>query len=255
MISALRKRRVRADAAPSRFFLFPVLLAAAFCSSSVKADDRDDSLHVKLTPSWYSASDGNDAADLNLRVNKGPHAGWIAYYRDRSGFRQPRTGYEYTTDQGWLHLVSSVQAASGGFIGGSLNAQLGGDTYAIAGFGRTNLHPYYNVNFDPNDAITLGAGRKFGEATEVMVYQVRDDRLDTGQRVTHLYVHRNLSEKRRLSIDIARKSGLDSDNVRVAGTMLTLTYAVGDVFLRVARDPYANFGPATQTRISLGLAY
>ena len=50
---------------------------------------------------------------------------------------------------------------SGGFWGGSLSAQIGSPKlYAIVGLGRTNLRTYYNLNFDPNDAITLGYARR-----------------------------------------------------------------------------------------------
>jgi hypothetical protein len=215
-------------------------------------DSKPDTTRFKFTPSWYSSSDGNDAVDLNLRAKRGPHTAWVGYYHDRSGYRQPRTGYEYTLERDWLHVVGSAQAANRGFLGGSINAQFGNDYYAIAGFGRTNTRPYVNLNFDPNDAITLGVGTKAIKDTEISLYHIRDDRLDTQQRVTHFLVHRDLSDQRKVSLDTAWKSGLNSDNVPVHGYQITLTYAVGDVFFRLARDQFANFGTATQTRFSLG---
>lgn len=230
-------------------------LSPATAAAEGSAERDAETIHYKFTPSWYSSSDGNDAADLNLRANRGAHAAWIGYYRDRSGFQQPRTGYEYTAERDWLHLVASAQLASGGFLGGSLNAQLGDDYYAIAGFGRTNLRNYVNLNFDPNDAITLGAGTRAIKDTELSLYQIRDDRLDTQQRVTHFYVHRNLADRHRLSVDTAWKSGLNGDNVLVQGYQITLSYAIRDVFFRIARDQFANFGNATQTRFSLGTSF
>jgi hypothetical protein len=50
------------------------------------------------------------------------------------------------------------QPASRGFGGIALTAQTGDKYFALVGFGRTNLKPYANLNFDPNDAITLAAG-------------------------------------------------------------------------------------------------
>jgi hypothetical protein len=218
------------------------LVSLPFTAIAAGGDDSDpNTTRYKFTPSWYSSSDGNDAVDFNLRGRHGPHTAWIGYYQDRSGFRQPRTGYEYTLDRDWLHVVGSAQAANRGFLGGSINAQFGYDTYAIAGIGRTDTHPYVNLNFDPNDAITLGAGTK-----------ALKDRLGTQQRVTHFLVHRTLSDRRQVSLDTAWKSGLNSDNVLVHGYQVTLTYAVGDIFFRLARDQFANFGTATQTRFSLG---
>jgi len=233
--------------------LLGTLAALPFTATAAGGDDSDaNTTRYKFTPSWYSSSDGNDAVDFNLRGKLGPHTAWIGYYQDRSGFRQPRTGYEYTLDRDWLHVVGSAQAASRGFLGGSINAQFGYDYYAIAGIGRTDTHPYVNLNFDPNDAITLGAGTKALTDTELSLYHIRDDRLGTQQRVTHFLVHRTLSERRQMSLDTAWKSGLNSDNVLVHGYQVTLTYAVGDVFFRLARDQFANFGTATQTRFSLG---
>jgi hypothetical protein len=246
-----------APRAPRRLLiaLAMALLGAVASLPSVAAtgDDSDpDTTRFKFTPSWYSSSDGNDAVDLNLRGKRGPHTAWVGYYHDRSGYRQPRTGYEYTMERDWLHVVGSVQAANRGFLGGSINAQLGYDYYAIAGFGRTNTRPYVNLNFDPNDAITIGLGTKAIKDTEISLYHIRDDRLDTQQRVTHLLVHRDLSDRRRVSLDTAWKSGLNSDNVLVHGYQITVTYTAGDIFFRLARDQFANFGNATQTRFSLG---
>lgn len=121
----------------------------------------------KLTPSVYSNRNAPQATDLNLRGNLGPHALWIGQYR-QSGFgEQIRTGYEYTASPHWGQLVTSLQVAEGGFAGASLTAQFGHTIYGIAGWGRTNLRPYYNLNFDPNDAITLGLGGWWGKQHQI----------------------------------------------------------------------------------------
>lgn len=134
----------------------------------------------KFTRTHLSSSDGNDALDLNLRGVIGAHTAWLGHYRDREGFSQSRGGYENRQDFGLARTVVSLQLASGGFAGGSVGAELGGETYAIAGWGRTNLRSYYNLNFDPNDAITLGVGTRAVAHTELSIYQIRDDRQGTG---------------------------------------------------------------------------
>ena len=218
-------------------------------------DTAPTKLDVKLTASWYRSSDGNDANDLNVRGNRGDHAAWIGVYRDHTPYRQARAGYEFTQHAGPAQIVWSAQAASGGFLGGSITAQIGDPTYAIVGFGRTNLKSYYNLNFDPNDAITLGIGRHLDDKTDVSIYQIRDDRLDTRQRITHLYLHRKLSGTHRYSIDATVKSGLNSDGSFITGYGLTATLAYQQYFVRLARDQYANFSATTQTRVSLGMGF
>jgi hypothetical protein len=233
-----------------------VLLLLCCATGAARGAGGDDKLALKFTPSWYQSSDGNHAWDFNLRANTGPHAAWIGYYTERSGARQARTGYEYTENFRAGHVVWSAQAASGGFLGGSATLQTGGDAiYFIAGFGRTNLRNYYTLNFDPNDAYTIGVGTGLIPHTDLSLYEIRDDRLGTGQRVTHLYAHVNLSDTDRVSIDGTYKRGLSDDGIPVHGHGLTLTYTHRHGFLRIAHDPYANFGRAAQNRFSLGLTY
>lgn len=214
-----------------------------------------EKLTVKLTPSYYQSSDGNNATDLNLRMNTGAHALWLGFYDERSGQRQARTGYEYTQVSDIGQVVWSLQAASRGFLGGSITAQTAGTVFAIAGIGRTNLRNYYNLNFDPNDAVTFGVGARFIKNTDFSVFQIADDRLHTMQRVTHLYVHHNFSANKRISLDSAFKRGLDSENVFIHARAVTLTYAVGDYFFRIAHDQNANFGVADQNRFSAGIVF
>lgn len=212
-------------------------------------------ISFKLTPTYLSSSDSNHALDLNLRGAIGAHTAWLGQYRDKAGFVQARTGYENRQDFGLARTVLSIQLASGGFVGGSVSAELGGETYAIAGWGRTNLRNYYNLNFDPNDAITLGLGTRVVPQTELTVFQIRDDRLGTGQRVTHAVARYKASESERWTVDISHKSGTTDTATRVQGYGLSVTYDFGNYFARLARDPYANFTDASQTRISLGMRF
>ena len=209
----------------------------------------------KFTPSFYQSSDGNDAWDVNLRANHGPHAGWIGFYRDHQDAQQARGGYEYTQGLSSGQVVWSAQVAGGGFLGGSITGQFGDAVYLIAGFGRTDRHDYFNLNFDPNDAITLGLGGHLDDANDVSLYHIWDDRLGTRQHVTHLYLHHTGAGGQRFSVDGSWKSGLNSAGDYVRGLSVTGTYALGAWFLRIAHDRYANFGTADQNRISIGRSF
>lgn len=239
--------------------LLAIVLAhasTAHAASGESEEHRDsEPVAFKLTTSYYDQSDGNAATDVNIRANRGPHAGWAGFYRDHADFQQARAGYEFSQDAGPAHLVWSAQAASGGFLGGSVNAQLGDANYVILGFGRTNLRNYYNLNFDPNDMATVGVGSKLLPDTEFSIFHVWDNRLDTGQHVTHFYLHRALAQGKRFSVDASYKHGLNSENNDVSGYGLAITYAWQQYFVRAAREQYANFSNATQNRLSLGLTF
>lgn len=233
-----------------------------FCCTSIWAEDvkrqpESDVVHTdfKLTPSFYQSSDGNNASDVNLRASHGAHAGWIGFYRDQADYQQTRAGYEFTSEYELARIVWSAQAASGGFLGGSINAQVGGTVYGLAGFGRTNLKNYYNLNFDPNDMITLGLGTKVSAKTDVSLFHIWDDRLGTKQRATHLYFHHVVSNTERFSVDGSYKSGLNSDNVFIKGYALSVTYSYRQYFLRLAHDQYVNFSTTNQNRLSLGMSF
>jgi hypothetical protein len=228
------------------------VLAIAPAARAAANDASDDTIAWKFTTGLYRSSDGNHALDLNLRGTRGPHVAWIGFYRDREGLQQARTGYERHLEAPWLRTVLSAQWASGGFLGGSVTSEVGGDNFVLLGWGRTNLRSYYNLNFDPNDAITVGIGTHAIADTDLALFQVRDDRLHTGQRVTHLTGRHSWAGRQRLTVDLAAKRGLDSDGEFVTGRSWTLTYDRGPYFVRLAHDPHAGFGVPTQTRVSFG---
>ena len=227
-------------------------LLAACCAAHAGADDA---LAFKLTFGRYASSDGNPAVDLNLRASKADDTAWLGIYRDSAGFRQWRAGYEHHFDADWLRTVLSLQSASGGVAVGSVTSELGGETYAIAGFGRTNVRNYVNLNYDPNDAITLSVGTRAIAQTELTLFQVRDDRLHTGQRVTHLLARRRFEGKQRLTLDLFAKRGLTGDGVFVNDRSWSLGYDRGAFFVRFAHDPHAGFTSATQNRLSFGTRF
>ena len=222
------------------------------CLAQAQAMDAE-AWAFKLTPSVYSNRQAPQATDLNLRGNLGPHALWIGQYRQAGFGEQIRTGYEYTASLNWAQLVSSLQAAEGGFAGASLTAQIGQEVYGIAGWGRTNLRPYYNLNFDPNDAITLGLGRWWGRQHQISLYRIQDDRLHTGQRVTHLLWRYHPDEVHRLTLDLADKRGRsEASGPSLQGHSLSLTWDWHGHFVRIAVDHKVNFTDDTQKRLSVG---
>jgi hypothetical protein len=248
---------------PKYFFVnFVVAFATMTINIPALAEDVDGTGEVlksepsyKLTPSYYHSSDGNNATDLNLRASIGAHTAWLGEYRDRAGFSQARAGYEFRQEADALRLVWSGQVAGGGFIGGSIAAEVGGANYGIVGWGRTNLRDYYNLNFDPNDAVTIGIGSRALPNYEVSLFQVRDDRLATEQRVTHCVVRYKSSEFERWTVDTSYKTGLIDKNVFIRGYALSITYDYRSIFIRLGRDQFANFTANSLTRISLGTRF
>ena len=228
-----------------------ITVASAPCFGAQEASK----VLFKLTPSYYTSSNSNDALDVNLRGAVGAHTAWIGIYQDKAGYRQNRAGYEYRHDFEFIRPVWSAQLASGGFRGGSVTAEIGSDTYAIVGWGRTNLKVYYNLNFDPNDAITLGIGSRLFSKTELSLFHIWDDRLGTKQHVTHAVWGYKPTEAKRWTVDSSYKHGIDDNGDYVKGYAVSVTYGFGNYFTRIARDQNANFSGNSQTRFSLGMRF
>ncbi|GAO36734.1 hypothetical protein SCT_2144 [Sulfuricella sp. T08] len=215
-----------------------------------------DAWAFKLTPSYYVTTHEKDATDLNLRANHGPHAIWLGYYQRGSEFEQTRTGYEYTAQIPYGQLVPSLQLATHGFVGGSINAQIGDSIYALLGFGRTNARDYYNLNFDPNDSIVYGLGTRLLPKSTLSIFTVKDNRLHTGQTVTHAVWRMLPDEHQRWTVDLSSKHGrATADDELVSGKALSVTYDYRDIFFRLAQDRKVNFTAEDQTRLSVGLRF
>lgn len=235
---------------PARFAAYWILLSSPVTLAHA------DNWEFKLTPSYYVTSQDSDAADLNLRANRGTHAIWLGHYRRGNEFSQTRGGYEYTAAIPFGELVSSLQLASSGFAGGALNAQIGESIYALLGYGRTNLQDYYNLNFDPNDAVTYGLGTRLLPKSSLSVYSVADRRLNTEQIVTHAVWRMMPDDHQRWTVDLSGKHGRPAaDADLVSGQALTVTYDYRDIFFRLAQDQKVNFTGADQTRLSIGLRF
>lgn len=216
---------------------------------------EDKSIEYKLSLGDYSSQNVH-ANDINLRVDKDNQRGWIGYYKESStGFDQLRGGYERNDQMLRLNVDSSIQVATHGFIGGSVTATTVDPLFGMIGFGVTNLKPYANLNFDPNDAITLGVGYKKKDGPSVTLFIVRDVRVVPGQKNLHLLMQLPLQNIQRITLDVSSKSGPADPGQSISGVGATLTYDWPSFFLRVAYDPKVNFTQDDMTRITVGMRF
>ena len=214
----------------------------------------------KLTTSAYHETAGRSAVDINLRGNRADDVFWIGQYERGGQFQQTRVGYEHQFPLPFGRLIASGQYATRGFFGGSATIEFsqatGASLFGLLGLGRTNLRPYYNLNFDPNDSTLIGAGWRPSVDTQVTAYQIRDDRLGTGQRVTHLVLRTKTGDRTRLTLDLFRRVGrADADSELFSATGLSLTFDNDPWFIRLAVDPKANFTNSDMTRLAVGFRF
>ena len=214
----------------------------------------------KLTPSVYRETAGHSALDINLRGNREDDVFWIGQYRRGEEFQQTRVGYERQFTLPFGRFIASGQVASRGFTGASVTLELsdGRQTpyFGLIGLGRTNTRPYYNLNFDPNDSTLIGAGWRPDSDTAVTLYQIRDDRLGTGQRVTHLVWRAKTGVKSRMTLDLFRRTGRsEADAELFRATGIALTWDREPWFVRLAWDPKANFTASDMTRLAIGVRF
>lgn len=209
----------------------------------------------KLTLAYYDFSSGKAGEDINLRHAFRSSTVWIGNYRQNDGFNQARSGYEYDYHGGWLTVVPSVQVATHRFLGATLYGEVGRRFFGIAGTGRTNLQPYWNLGFDPNDYIQFGGGYRDHGGNTVSVSTIHDNRLGTGQSNTHLFVRRYLPDSWRLTVDVVREHGNGDDGLEVRGWAVSVDVDWRRWFLRVAEDPHVNYTPDRQLRIATGIRF
>ena len=211
----------------------------------------------KLSLGTYHYGGDANGQDLNLRYRRGDSSAWIGAYRDRSFGDQARGG----VDTSWqpfegstLALQPSLQWASGGFWGGSFSVELGEPWFVQAGIGRTNTRPYFNLNFDPNDALSLAAGYRDDSGRTGYLMVVRDDRLGTHQQHVHGVLRWPMGEGQRVTVDVLRKTGI-GDTGPVEGWGFSLGYDWRDWFAHLAYEPWQNFSAEHATRLTLGLRF
>lgn len=264
----------------SRFILSSALLAVvcgSACGSALAIEDRADTdpnesakpgggIAWKLTPNYYRETAGRSAIDLNLRGNRDNDTFWIGQYHRGAEFQQTRAGYEHQLTLPFGKIIASGQLASRGFLGGSITLEASASAMSpssmpfvgLLGWGRTNRKPYYNLNFDPNDSVLIGVGWRPNKRTALTVFQVRDDRLGTGQRVTHIVLRQQTGERSRWTIDLFDRAGRadsapDSENFHAMG--VAITYDLEPWFARIAWDPKVNYTNSDMTRLAIGVRF
>lgn len=214
----------------------------------------------KLTAGRYRETGERPGQDLNLRGNTERHTFWIGHYRRGPDFEQTRAGLERQIAIPLGRVILSAQGATGGFLGGSAtweaSASDDAPVFGLVGFGRTNLKPYVNLNFDPNDSILFGGGWRVDAAGQLTIFRIQDDRLDTGQQVTHLVYRRAIEGRSRITVDLFHRRGRESSDAPMRrGDGIAITWDLDRWFVRLARDPGANFTRTDVTRIGLGLRF
>ena len=210
--------------------------------------------HGKLTVGAYT-SDDQVTTDFNVRYSRHAWTGWVGWYGPQSDVRQSRAGIEYDLRRQCLVLVPSLQVASQSFVGGSVYSEVGQTLYLVAGASRTNLKPYANLTFDPNESWQMGAGAHLGKADSITAFAIWDNRLHTGQQNSHLLFRHYLPHSRRLIVDVSYKCGRDDDGVYIRGSAQAMEYDWHRWFVKLARDQHVNFSPATMWRAGGGLRF
>jgi hypothetical protein len=238
------------------FVLLGVGLPMTALAQASSGEEPNEAWSFKFTPSLYATQHETSAADFNLRGNLGNHTTWIGQYIRGHEYQQTRWGYEYNANFSWGQVVPSLQLATKGFVGASLNFQIGGLTYLITGLGRTNLKDYYNLTFDPNDSYVIGLGTKVIDNHVFNLLTVKDNRLHTGQTVSHLNWRWQIDPSQRLVVDLSYKSGkLSPETPSLSGYATTVTYDIGNHFFRLAKEQKVNFSDHDQLRLSAGIRF
>jgi len=228
--------------------------AAAPDDSAAAADgSASQDLRWKLTLGEYTYS-GYAGTDTNLRWRANGTSAWVGVYTDQAFGTQGRTGADTSINLGeYFQLQPSLQLATRGFVGGSVNVQVGGPWYAIAGLGRTDVRPYFNLNFDPNDAVTLGVGHQSDASASYTVFVVADNRFHTQQRDWHANLKIPVGNTHG-TFDLLRKTGM-SDAGYIRAWAFSANWDWPRWFARVAYDPYQNFSAQNAWRFAGGMRF
>ena len=223
-------------------------------SNGANGAEGENQLVDKLTVGFYRFAGTGNAIDINLRRTGAYGNVWLGYYEAPSrDEHQGRAGWDRTFDFDPVRVTASAQAASRGYLNGSIGLETGQRWFVGAGFGRTNLRPNWNLNFDPNDSWTLSAGwRADGESLSLL--WVRDDRQNPDQRHIHVVYRKSLADNQRITIDILHKIGIVEDTL-IHRTGATATYDWPRFFVRLAFDPKVNFTPENMWRVSVGARF
>ena len=245
------KKNVANSLAPCLATCLSALAAAVAFSAPSHADAQGDDPTFKLTLGAHRFSESGNGVDVNLRHSSPLGTSWVGYF-NASGLdaHQLRGGWERSFGD-TVRVLPSVQFASGGFVGGSINLETGKTWFVGAGFGRTNLRPYFNLNYDPNDSWSLAGGYRAADGASYTLSTTRDNRENPDQQHFHAVYRAPINDRDRLTLDLLYKRGLvDGEPVRRLGA--TVTYDWPRYFVRLAYDPKTNFTPDNVWRLSVG---
>lgn len=242
-----------------------LLVVTAFpAASGVAASDAGPALEAEASPGYsqpwkltvglYRAG-SESSLDLNLRRSVSDFNFWIGAYVEGGNGGVVRLGADWTFRSEWLRVTPTIAYATNGFWGGQLYSEAGERAFLIAGYSQTNEKDYFNLTFDPNESVQLGAGLEIDKRNRLTAYSIFDVRLGTGQQNTHVVFRRHTSPGHRLTVDVLYKSGHTDAGDFVRGLGVQATFDWPWFFVRAAYDPYANFTDGTMYRIGCGARF
>lgn len=216
--------------------------------------ERADELKSKGTFGVYYVPN-NVSYDLNFRRQFGSVVAWIGGLIDPKGGSQGRVGAEYDFQREWLLFIPTLQVATNGAVMGSFYSELGREYYGIFGYSRTNLRPFNNLTFDPNDSVQIGLGRKVSSYDKLYAFSIIDVRLHTHQQDTHILWRHRLDDNNGITIDGLYKSGNTDEGQHIRAVGIGIYYDRPTWFWKAYYDPYVNFTQHTMVRLGIGLKF
>ncbi len=216
--------------------------------------ERADELKSKVTFAVYYVP--NEVTyDINFRHRFGSVFAWIGGFIDPKGGSQGRVGAEYDFQHEWLLIIPTLQVATNGAVLGTVYSELGTEYYGIFGYSRTDLRPFNNLTFDPNDSVQLGLGRKITSYDKLCGYSIFDVRLHTHQQNTHVLWRHRLDDNNGITFDGLYKSGYTDEHKYIRAVGIGIYYDRPTWFWKAYYDPYVNFTQHTMVRLGIGLKF
>ncbi len=217
--------------------------------------ERSDEFKSKVTLGIYFTP-GARVYDLNLRHQFGPLTAWIAGFYDPKTNKLLRVGAQYDYKKAWFHFVPTLEITTTKAVNVSLYSELGaGKTFAIVGVSRTNLKPFFDLFWDPSEALQLGIGHKISSYDRIQVYTIFDIRLHTGQQNTHLLWRHKLNANNGITFDAVFKSGHTDSGEYIRNVGIGVYYDRPKWFWKLYYDPHVNFTDHTMVRTGIGLKF
>ena len=232
--------------------IFTILVLTYSGASQADGGEADPTFKLTLSSQYFSES--GRGVDVNLRHSSGLGNTWVGFFDSNDlSVHQFRAGWDHSYGD-LVRLSPSIQVASGGFVGGSINVETGKTWFLGAGYGRTNLLPYFNLNYDPNDAWTLSGGYRTGEGVSYSFAYTRDDRQNPDQQHFHAIYRTPINGTDRVTLDLLFKRGLVTGG-GISRLGATLTYDWPRFFVKLAFDPNSNFTQDDVIRASIGIRF